>query len=590
MADNQALSSDELRVICRRLGISTPPRKGERIASIAAHFRRDDGRKLVLKDLSPASRKLLDAIAKLTPRGVVDAAQLGLGWAEMKSARSVLSRYAATRPGRPPGPLHALVEKGIVGVSEWAGTVWLWREALALVERPFFDDWKVAPRPSEVPCGDDGNRFPPIVSLVDGAIRHWSERPPNVLKNGERRLAKAAVRTAAKALDSPVELVELAADLVLDIGLLLPNVVSASGRGRNRQLDQVWLPDPALLEAWSHLTAPQKWARLVAAWSRPTETDEQQQLQWNRHLVLWELGDLEPGVGFDGDERFANWLEDRYATICIDMAVICVLMEMRSLGLLAASGPVGLTGPGRLVLTDPAAAIDALAGSETTVIVQGDLTILAPPGLDPEVRARLDELAVHESGDAAQLLRLDETRIIRAVQAGRSAEDIVAFLIEVSSVPLVDAVVRLVHDAARRAGQVRLVPAASVVVVDDPADLRLACSAKAAKLEPLSDTVAVSPLPLDKVRSALERKGLAPSSAVSAVATGRSAEDEVAELRDRAARHRQLAERHGHEGIRSRASALEQRADELADSGRRLQVAGPLAVTPEIATSLVAND
>jgi hypothetical protein len=590
MADNQALTSDELRVICRGLGIATPPRKDERIASIVAHFRSEEGRTLVLKELSSASRGLLDAIATLAPYGAVDAAQLGLGRGDVNAARSALYRYAARRTNRPPGPLNKLVERGIVGVSEWSGTVWLWREALPFVDSPFYDDWQVAPRPAEVRCGGEGVRHPPIVSLVDGAIRHWVDRPPSVLKSGERRLAKATVRSTAKALDTTDELVELAADLVLDIGLLLANVLSSSGRGKKRRIDQVWLGDPAMLEAWGRLTAPQKWARLVAAWCRPTGGSEQQQLQWNRLLVLWELGDLEPGVGFDGDDAFARWLEGRYASICVADAVACVLAELRSLGLLAATGPIGLTEPGRLVLGDPAAAADAFAGAETSVIVQGDLTIMAPPNLDPEIRTRLDELAVHESGDAAQLLRLDEARIVRAVQAGRSAEDIVAFLAEVSSVPLVDAVIRLVHDAARRASQVRLVSAASVVVVDDPADLKLACSVKVAKLEPLSDTVAVSPLPLDKVRSALERKGLAPSAAVSAPVTGRSAEDEVAELRDRAAQHRRFAERYGHEHIRSSASELERRAEELADPARRLQVAGLLALTPKIAASLVPDD
>jgi hypothetical protein len=587
MTDHGSLTSDEARLICRRLDIATPTRKGERIAAINAHFRSEEGRRLVLKGLSAASRRLFDEIAARAPHGAAPAAELGLGWGDLNGARSAIRRYGAPRSNRSAGPLHGLVERGIVGVSEWEGTVWLWREALPLVESPFFDDWQVAPRPAEVSCAGDGPGLPSIVSAVDGALRYWAENPPNVLKSGERRLAKAAVRSTAKALGVEVELIDMAAGMVLDIGLLLPNAVSTSGRGRNRRTDEVWLADPTMVDAWRRLTAPQKWVRLVASWCRPGGTSGQQ-LQWNRLLVLWELGDLEPGVGLDGDEAFGRWIEGRYATLGLAAAVTQVLSEVRLLGLVAASGPIGLTESGRLVLGDPAAAIDAFAGAETSVIVQGDLTILAPPNLDPELRTRLDELAGCESGGSAQLLRLDEARIVRAVQAGRSAVDIIAFLTEVSSVPLVDAVVRLVHDAARRADRMKLLPAASLVVVDDPADLRLACSVKAAKLEAVTDTVALSPLPLDKVRSALERKGLAPS-AVQAPAVGRSVDDEIIELRDRAARHRQLAKWYDddNEDVGAWASELERQADELADPSRRLQVTAPLMITPEIAASLM---
>ena len=49
-----------------------------------------------------------------------------------------------------------------------------------------------------------------------------------------------------------------------------------------------------------------------------------------------------------------------------------------------------------------------------------------------------------------------------------------------------------------------------MVVVSDPVDLVTACSVKAAKLRPISDTVAVSELAHPKVQAALERKGLVP--------------------------------------------------------------------------------
>ena len=67
------------------------------------------------------------------------------------------------------------------------------------------------------------------------------------------------------------------------------------------------------------------------------------------------------------------------------------------------------------------------------------------------------------------------------------------------------------YDAAARADRVQIIAAPTVVVVSDPGDLKLACSVRAARLTPISDTAAVSEVPHAKVRTALERKGLSPS-------------------------------------------------------------------------------
>ena len=140
--------------------------------------------------------------------------------------------------------------------------------------------------------------------------------------------------------------------------------------------------------------------------------------------------------------------------------------------------------------------------------MQADHTVIAPPDLRADVAAWLASIAVLESDAGAFIYRLDPHLLTVAVQAGKTPESILEFLTELSSVPLAANIEWLVRDAARRAGRIRLISAPTVVVVSDPVDLVTACSVKAAKLRPISDTVAVSETP--KVQAALERKGLVP--------------------------------------------------------------------------------
>lgn len=237
---------------------------------------------------------------------------------------------------------------------------------------------------------------------------------------------------------------------------------------------------------------------------------------------------------------------------------------------------------GWLALDDPKALLDADLGGATTAVVQADETIVCPPDLDPDVLARLSRLARIESDAGARIFRLDDTLVTKAVQRGDTAEEILTFLDELSSVPLPDTVRRLVTDAAGRVDRVRVVSASAVVVVTDPVDLVAACKVKSAKLTPISDTVAVSSQPAVKVRDALDRKGLAPLTVAADddQATPRTASDEAAGLERRPRRQRELADRHGVSGLASSADHLEVEARRARNPSARLAVKGPIAVTP----------
>src|SRR5690606_34598692 len=124
--------------------------------------------------------------------------------------------------------------------------------------------------------------------------------------------------------------VDVASRLAISMGLLLRNVVGRSGRGRNARAEEVWLGDPTMVAAWEALAPAQRWARLVAEWCAPAISCGDQLLV-NRHLVLWELGELADGHGYADAAEFAAWFHDRYASLGHSQAARECLGDLRAL-------------------------------------------------------------------------------------------------------------------------------------------------------------------------------------------------------------------------------------------------------------------
>lgn len=586
LTDQHAVTSDELGQVCQVLGIRpAPTRKQERLDAIAAHFAGPNTASQVMTSLSDRGRSLLLEIAEVNGPRVIDPIQVGFG--NYSLHRAGTPRYAASsyREHLPDEvvPLAELTAHGIVGLDSWNHALWIWREAWPMLGHPLHRRWTSVRPPATGPAIGRELRLPPLVGLAERALQHWDQVPPAVLKSGDPRLAKGALRSTAKTLGTDEATIGIIATAALSMGLLLPNTVRASGRGRNRTVDQVWLADPEMRAAWTQAAPPTRWLRLVGEWTNP-RTGGSNQLVANRHLILWELGDLDDGVGWVDDADVGRWIEHRYASIAVDEAVVECIRDLRALGMVTADGPVALTELGRLALDDATEVERVEFGSATTAIVQADETIVCPPDLDAALVVRAGEVARLESDSGARIFRLDETMITKAVQRGQSAQEIVDFLEGLSSVPLPDTVRTLVADAAGRAERVRIVEATTVVVTADPVDLATACSMKSAKLTLVSDTVAVSPLTADKVRQILDRKGLAPT-VTSADADGlrprRSSEDAAA-LERAAQRHREFAGRHHADAPARQAEFLEQQAAAARDPSSKLSVQAPLAVTPAL--------
>jgi len=586
MADPNMINSDVLAVICRHVGVATPipTRKSDRIDAIASIFVDAVEAARVRAMLSEPARELLDEIARVGGVSVVDPERIGV--------ESYLLRYAAPSPYQQRFPeylsdnarlvaLRELALLGIVGLGEWGGDIWIWREAWPFLDRPFFTDWPAVRPPETVTVGDSAVRMPSIVATVDQALQAWEANPPAVLKNGDPRVAKTQVRSTAKSIGVSETTVDLVGRLMIALGLLLPNVVASSGRGRNRRVEQSWMADPTLLAAWQQTSPLDRWLRLFAEWCSPS-TDVGEQLLANRQLVLWELAGLDAATGVRDEGAFATWMAHRHGPIAVEGAVEECLAELRSIGAVTADGPLALTRLGRAALDDPATVGDVVGEQASTAIVQADLTVVAPPDLRHDLSVRLALLAEIESDSAAVVYRLSPERITRAVQAGDTADDIIGFLSELSPVPVADTVERLVIDAAARAGRARVIAASTVVIVTDAADLTAACSVKSAKLTAVSDTVAVSEVAASKVTAALEKKGLTPHAVVDTTQrTRRSSEADAAEAIERAAALR-ASPGSASSYLKRHADQIEQQARANSDVNKRLRVSGPLAATPHL--------
>jgi len=588
MTDQNAITSEAVALICRTLAVNPPGKKQERIDAIARAFADARAAERIRRDLSADARALLERVATAAGPGSTSPDAVGLTHYVLQSAAA--PRYAFQRvPQRPEAAvLHELTSRGIVGVAEWEQTLWVWREAWPFVGRPFFTAWTSAPSPAVVAVTAVEASLPGVVGALDQAMRAWQANPPVALKNGDARIGKGDIRSTAKAIGVDEAAVDLASRLAIGVGLLLRNVVGRSGRGRNARVDEVWLGDPTLVDGWRSLAPLERWVRLVAEWCSP-RVECGTQLLVNRHLVLWELGQLPEGHGYADATAFASWFHDRYASLGHQDAALECIGDLRTLGVVTC-GRLALSRLGRAVLDDPSS-VAALTGAESaSVTVQADLTVIAPPDLRHDLIVELDAIAALENNSGALTYRLDAARLTRAVQAGRTPSDIVDFLGAISPARLPDAVVRLIHDAAARAGSVRVIAAPTVVVVSDAVDLVTACAIKALKLTKLTDTVAVTDVPLAKVRTVLERKGLAPEAVIGGGRhAARSSVDEAVAAAQQAAAMRAAARGRPGSVFEQHARALDERARSTADVPARLGVRGPVTVTAAMLDRLDAT-
>ncbi|MBW3606396.1 MAG: helicase-associated domain-containing protein [Actinobacteria bacterium] len=490
------------------LGRPVPARKADRIDALVTALRDPDTIQRAVDGLSPAASRVLTVLLEHGPQRIEDLGE----------------------PHWPPyghryddSAIAELLDLSLVGVDHVDQLCLAWLDTIVGVRggRLFGDAFPTGRHPSPITLPGGQPSLPPVLEHLDALLAHWRARPADALSEGG--LGVRPVRAAAKSLGLDGPQVGLLATLAAEIGLLGQVETGTSGRGRNRRTHRQWAPT-ALVEQWNERSAAWRWASLVDTWRHSVQLSELDGLPERyepyamvanatavatRSAWLLLLADLPDGHGIAEDD-----ITDVAAARCAQVLgapgrVAAMLEASRALGLVPPDGPVGLTVAGRAVLDGPDAVEATLPAPDDEVVVQADLTIVAPPDAAPDVTAALARWAELESAAGARVYRLSERRLAAAMAAGADDDEILGWLKEHSRVGVPQNVEYLIRDVARRRGQVRAGTATAYLRSDDAALLTQAVGVRAAKLRLLAPTVAVSTLSRARLLAALADAGVA---------------------------------------------------------------------------------
>ncbi len=369
-----------------------------------------------------------------------------------------------------------------------------------------------------------------LVRHVELLLEHWGSRPPNALRTGG--LGVRELKAAAELLHVDERAAALHIELAAAAGLI--------DVGSTEDQDAAWLPTDAF-DHWSAGSVSDQWTRLALAWlesprliglvggrvaGKPVNALaadlERSWLPQTRRSTLEEIGAIPPGqvlaagTGLPSLVDRLVWIRPRRPAARRE-AVGWTLEEASLVGILALGG---LSAHGRALLgeDDPthhaAAALEPLLPAPVDhMLLQADLTAVAPGPLEQELGRHLATLADIESRGGATVYRFTERSVRRGFDSGWSAAEIHAFLATSSRTPVPQPLGYLVDDVARKFGTVRVGTAESFLRSDDEsalAELVHHPQAGPLRLRRIAPTVVVSDVPVDTLLPRLRELGAAP--------------------------------------------------------------------------------
>ena len=363
------------------------------------------------------------------------------------------------------------------------------------------------------------------VARVAALLESWSADPPTVLRAGG--LGVRDLRRTAKDLDVTEAVAALLVEVAHGAGLLdaTPGV------------DPDWLPTPAY-DSWAAQPPEQRWAVLARAWLDLPRLPGLVGQRDDRDKVVAALGpDLErPGAPADRRrvldllaETPAGRAPTRGSTVALlvwraprrggrlrDLVLDLALTEAEALGV---TGRGGLSSYARLLLggdeRGAARGLSALLPEPLDhVLVQPDLTVVAPGPLERDLARELALVADVESTGGATVYRVSEASVRRALDAGRGASELQELFRSRSRTPVPQSLSYLIDDVSRRHGRLRVGVATSYLRCDDEALLTEVLAQKRAaplRLRRLAPTVVTSQVPVNQVLEDLRALGYAPA-------------------------------------------------------------------------------
>ena len=552
----QSLSDDQLRLLIRTRPdafFPTPPSVG----SLATRLGLPGSASRALRQLTAADlavlERLADAGAELDP---VDAGELGEvthlrelalvfgpdeelqispgtltalppGWRVTDTLPEGAAEALETLPARERKVLETLASSGGVGTTSAAGpdadpsapvAKLLAAGLLVRVDantvrlpRPVRDAMRgIAPR--EFPLA------PPAVDEVDQAA--VDEAATSAGLDAVRQMRQLVMAL----MDRPVTLnkdgtvgVRAAANLEKELGFdprLLITIGEAAGLiGRGNVDDEDVLAATRDALTWIDATLSDQWAILMVGWAAsPWRSDTVAKLlstdmhapavRHARTTILRHAGNVDQLL-------FHAPLE---ASGFSPQLIQAVVDEAQFVGALAGTPQPAQSSPLLALLGGEdvaAAAKELVPASVDTLIAQGDMTMLAPGPLEPDMASFLERIAELESPGLASVWRVTEASVRRGLDGGLTAEEVHAWLGRHVMGKVPQAIAFLVDDTARTHGAIRAGSALSYIRSADPA--LIATAAERCNLRVLAPTVAVSDQPLTKLMAQLRAAGMQPT-------------------------------------------------------------------------------
>jgi len=378
-------------------------------------------------------------------------------------------------------PIEWLLARGLV-IPTGPETIMLPKEvALALRENKLVKE--VDPGAPEVipdktvklkPDSVGGEIAFAFVKQTEQLLDAWSISPPPVLRSGG--LSARDLTKAAELLDTDESATALIIEIAHAAGLLATDFHQQPS----------WAPTTGY-DIWRIKDVATKWESLVLAWwnsaraifligEKDEKGDRINALQGGLDRIGIPLIDLRTlaleamQFGSTNAEQMVAWVSwhrPRRDKKMVHRVVIATLAQAELLGV---SGMGRLTTAGKELLHHQEIAncvSEFLPTPIDYIMLQADLTAVAPGPLIADLERELSAIAEIESRGAATVYRFNEVSIRRGLDLGKSADGIKNLLSKTSKTPVPQPLTYLIEDTARKHGAIRLGAAPAYLRSDD---------------------------------------------------------------------------------------------------------------------------